>query len=178
MKFKTAASIAALAFAGALSLPAAVQAEFPTRPEQRQGGQPDQKAPPAQGQGAWSHLAQQHADRQAAGQGGHEDQKPAAAIPAKEPDMVLVSNLWNASVYGPDEQRIGDINDIIIKSDGKIEGVVGVGGFLGLGEKNVALRMDQFKVMPEADGRARINVSATEDELRNAPEFNSVYRAG
>jgi sporulation protein YlmC with PRC-barrel domain len=112
-------------------------------------------------------------------QGAHEDQKQAAAIPAKEQDMVLVSNLWNANVYGPDEQRIGDINDIIIKSDGKIEGVVvGVGGFLGLGEKNVALRMDQFKVMPEADGRARINVNATVDELRSAPEFNRVYRAG
>ena len=206
MKFKTAASIAALAFAGALSLPAAVQAEFPTErspgalgdqkappaqghagagyPQQRttppegqnQGAQPDQKA---QGQGSWSGLAQQHADRPATDQGAHEDQKQAAAIPARQEDMVLVSNLWNASVYGPDEQRIGDINDIIIKSDGKIEGVVvGVGGFLGLGEKNVALRLDQFKVMPEADGRARINVSATEDELRNAPEFNSADRSG
>jgi hypothetical protein len=85
MKFKTAASIAALAFAGALSLPAAVQAEFPT--ERSPGALGDQKAPPAQGyagagypqkatppegqnhgaqpdqkaqgQGSWSDLAQQ-----------------------------------------------------------------------------------------------------------------------
>ena len=87
--------------------------------------------------------------------------------------MVFGSNILNESVYGPDGANIGEVEDILVKSDGKIEGlVVGVGGFLGLGEKNVALRMDQFKVMPEADGRARINVSATEDELRNAPEFN------
>ena len=173
MKFKTAASIAALAFAGAIALPAAVQAEFPTRPEQRQGGQPEQKAPPAQGQGAWSDPAQQQPDRPVTDQAGHGDQKQAAAIPARQPDMVFGSNILNESVYGPDGANIGEVEDILVKSDGKIEGlVVGVGGFLGLGEKNVALRMDQFKVMPEADGRARINVSATEDELRNAPEFN------
>jgi sporulation protein YlmC with PRC-barrel domain len=173
MKFKTAASIAALAFAGATALPAAVQAEFPTRPEQRQSGQPEQSTSPAQGQGNWSGLAQQHTDRPVTDQGGHGDQKQAAAIPARQQDMVFGSNILNENVYGPDGATIGEVEDILVKSDGKIEGlVVGVGGFLGLGEKNVALRMDQFKVMPEADGRARINVSATEDELRNAPEFN------
>jgi hypothetical protein len=94
-------------------------------------------------------------------------------IPTREPEAVLVSNLWNATVYGPDEQRIGDVNDLIIKPDGKIEGVVvGVGGFLGVGEKNVALKLDRFKVTPEADGRARIIVSAKKEELEGAPEFN------
>jgi sporulation protein YlmC with PRC-barrel domain len=171
MKFKTAASIAALAIASTLGLPDAVQAEFPT--ERSPGVQGDQKAPPAQGQGSWSDLAQQHTDRPVAGQGGHEDQKQAAAIPARQPDMVLGSSLINTSVYGPDDSTIGEVEDILIKSDGKIEGlVVGVGGFLGIGEKNVALTMDQFKVMPDADGQARITVSATEDELRKAPEFN------
>jgi sporulation protein YlmC with PRC-barrel domain len=172
MKFKTAASIAALAIASTLGLPDAVQAEFPTERSPGAGAQPDQKAPPAQGQGAWSHLAQQHTDRPVAGQGGHEDQKQTSAIPARQADMILVSSLLNTSIYGP-EGAIGEIEDILIKSDGKIEGlVVSVGGFLGIGEKNVALTMDQFKVMPEADGQARITVSATEDELRKAPEFN------
>jgi sporulation protein YlmC with PRC-barrel domain len=147
MKFKTAASIAVLAMVSALA-PGA----------QSQGAQPDQKAPPTQAQS----------------QAGQRDQTRAAAIPARQPDMVLVSNLLNASVYGPDDSTIGEIEDILVKSDGKIEGlVVSVGGFLGLGEKNVALRMDRFKVMPEADGRARITVSATEDELRQAPEFKT-----
>jgi sporulation protein YlmC with PRC-barrel domain len=165
MKFKTAASIAALAIASALGLPDAAQAEFPTQPQQRatppeaqsQGSQPDQKAPPAQ----------------AHDQGGQKEQKQTAAIPARQPNMVLGSSLLNTSVYGPDDSTIGEVEDILIKSDGKIEGlVIGVGGFLGIGEKNVALPMDRFKVMPQADGQARITVSATEDELRNAPEFN------
>jgi hypothetical protein len=141
-------------------------------------GQPQQKAtpPPAQSQGG---QPDQKAPTQAQREGGQNDQKQAGTIQAKEPEMILVSNLWNASVYGPDEQRIGDINDIIIKSDGKIEGViVGVGGFLGVGEKNVALRLDRFKVTPEADGRARITISTTKEELQQSPEFKTKQDRG
>jgi sporulation protein YlmC with PRC-barrel domain len=161
MKFPTAASIAVLAIASGLGL-ADAQAE------------PGAQLP---GQGAQQH--QQTPRTEAQSQGGQSDLKQAGTIQAREPDMVLVSNLWNASVYGADEQRIGDINDIIIKSDGKIEGVVvGVGGFLGLGEKNVALKLDRFKVMPEQDGRARIVVSAKREELQEAPEFKAKQDQG
>jgi hypothetical protein len=119
----------------------------------------------------------QQPGQQGQGQGAQKGQNGARAIEGqiqtREPESVLVSNLWNATVYGPDDQRIGDVNDLIIKPDGKIEGVVvGVGGFLGMGEKNVALKLDRFKVMPEADGRARIIVSAKKEELDEAPEFN------
>jgi hypothetical protein len=96
----------------------------------------------------------------------------AAAIPARQRDTFLVTRVLYTRVYGPNG-AIGEIEDILVKSDGTIEGlVVSVAGFPAF-RKKVALRMDQFKVMPEADGRARISVSATEDELRNAPEFNS-----
>ena len=162
MKFKTAASIAALAMATAFA-PGA----------QSQGVQPDQKLAPPQipGQGA---QPDQKAPPQAERRGAQKDQMQAATIPARQPDMVLVSNLLNTSVYGPNNSTIGEVEDVLIKSDGKIEGlVVSVGGFLGLGEKNVALRMDRFKVKPEADGRARITVSATEQELREAPKFDT-----
>ena len=94
------------------------------------------------------------------------------------PDTVLASRLRNALVYSPDQQRIGDINDLIIKTDGTVEGVVvGVGGFLGIGEKNVALKMDRFKVATDPDGRARITLSATFDELKGAPDFKSKTQA-
>ena len=162
MKLATATSVAVLAIASALALP----------PAQGQGAQPGQKAPPTQPQGQGAQPDQKSPPTQAQGQVGQKDQ--AAAIPAKQPDTVLVSNLLNASVYGPNDSTIGDIQDILVKSDGKIEGlVVSVGGFLGIGEKNVALRMDRFKVTPEADGRPRITTSLTEDELRKAPEFKT-----
>jgi sporulation protein YlmC with PRC-barrel domain len=142
----------------------------PTLP-QGQGAQPDQKAPPAQTQRQGA-QPDQKAPPQAERQGGQKDQ--AATIQARQPDMVLVSNLLNVSVYGTDNTAIGEIKDIIVKSDGKIEGmVVSVGGFLGLGEKHVALKMDRFRLTPQADGGARITVGATEQELREAPAFKS-----
>jgi sporulation protein YlmC with PRC-barrel domain len=176
MKFKTAASIAALAMVSAFGLPVAAQAEPGTQVDVGPAlmrvagpisGQPPEKVTPTQAQ-----PNQTAPPTQAQGQGAQKDQKQAAAIPARQPDMVLVSNLLNTSVYGPNGSTIGEVEDVLVKSDGKIEGlVVSVGGFLGIGEKNVALRMDRFQVKPEADGRARITASVTEDELRKAPEF-------
>jgi hypothetical protein len=89
-------------------------------------------------------------------------------ILAREPDMILVSKLKNAGVYAPDETKIGDVSDLIIKPDGKVEGViVGVNG----GEKNVALKTERFKLTPEPDGRARIVIGVQKEELQQAPSF-------
>lgn len=60
------------------------------------------------------------------------------------------ANLWRASklpglaVYGPDTKKVGSISDVLISRDGRADYVViGVGGFLGLGEKDVAVAFDQ-----------------------------------
>ena len=84
------------------------------------------------------------------------------------------SKLIGASVYGPSDDSIGDINDVIIGADGQIKAVVvGVGGFLGVGEKNVALPFDALTVTRKADLSSiqKITVSYTKDELKNAPKF-------
>ena len=86
---------------------------------------------------------------------------PKAANPAsghitsQATNTVLGTDLIGKTAYGPDQKKIGTINDIIMKQDGTgIEGVVvGVGGFLGLGEHNVALKMDQFTFRPSESGR-------------------------
>jgi sporulation protein YlmC with PRC-barrel domain len=164
MKLTTAASVAGLAIATALGFPGAAQSEGSAQVD---GG------PPAMRVAGPLSRQQTESPPQTQGQ-GQNDQKQAGTIQARQPDMVLVSNLLNVSVYGTDNTAIGEIKDIIVKSDGKIEGmVVSVGGFLGLGEKNVALKMDRIKVMPEADGSARITVLATKEELQEAPEFKT-----
>lgn len=84
------------------------------------------------------------------------------------------SKLIGASVYGPDNASIGEIDDLIIGSDGKISAVVvGVGGFLGVGQKDVALPFENISVTRKADSAAidKIKVSYTKDELKNAPKF-------
>jgi sporulation protein YlmC with PRC-barrel domain len=169
MKLATAASVIVLAIAPALGSSGAAKAEGSAQvssgaPAMRVAGplSRQQAASPTQGQGQ-----------------GQSDQEQAGTIGARQPDMVLVSSLFNTSVYGTDNSAIGEIEDIIIKSDGKIEGiVVSVGGFLGIGEKNVALKLDRVKVMPEADGKARITVIATKEELREAPEFKTKQGRG
>ena len=66
-----------------------------------------------------------------------------AAAPVAKADGHLATAIIGETVYngtGEDAQNIGDVNDIVIGKDGNIEAVVvGVGGFLGIGEKDVAV---------------------------------------
>ena len=67
---------------------------------------------------------------------------------APAPDDVSASKLIKSRVYSADNQNIGDIKDIVIGRDGKALGVViGVGGFLGLGEKDVVVPFDRLQVV-------------------------------
>jgi hypothetical protein len=75
----------------------------------------------------------------------------------------------------PDKAKIGSISDLILSKDGKsVEGyVIGVGGFLGIGEKSVALKLDKLKMVTAADGTLELSMDMTKDELRNTPSFKS-----
>jgi opacity protein-like surface antigen len=84
------------------------------------------------------------------------------------------SKLIGATVYGPDNASIGDINDVLIAKDGKINAVViGVGGFLGVGEKHVAVPFEKLNVTrrPDSASIAKITVSYSKDQLSSAPQF-------
>lgn len=88
---------------------------------------------------------------------------------------VLANRLIGTSVYngsGEDAEAIGDINDIILSKDGQAEAVViGVGGFLGIGEKNVAVQYDKVEVTGEK-GNERFVLDASKESLENAPAFD------
>jgi hypothetical protein len=74
---------------------------------------------------------------------------------------------------------------MLFDKNGKILGlIVGVGGFLGIGEKNVAIAMDAFQTMPADTGttgsagnaandptNVKLKVTWTKDQLKNAPDF-------
>ncbi|MDO9412249.1 MAG: PRC-barrel domain-containing protein [Pseudolabrys sp.] len=84
------------------------------------------------------------------------------------------SKLIGATVYGSDNASIGEVNDVILASDGKVNGVViGVGGFLGVGEKNVAVSFDKLTVNRKPDSAAidKITVAFSKEELKGAPTF-------
>src|SRR5690349_14011312 len=74
------------------------------------------------------------------------------------------ANQWRASkligvnVYGSDNQRIGDINEVLVDRQGNADAVVvGVGGFLGIGEKNVALPFSAFEWVMDDTRRTASN---------------------
>jgi hypothetical protein len=105
---------------------------------------------------------------------------PKAPVPGQivvqEANTVLAKgDLIGQTVYAPDKAKIGSISDLILSKDGRtVEGyVIGVGGFLGIGEKSVALKMDKLKISTAADGTMELAMDMTKDELRNTPSFKS-----
>ncbi|WP_407494633.1 PRC-barrel domain-containing protein [Pseudooceanicola sp. MF1-13] len=102
-----------------------------------------------------------------------EDAKPVEGqITMQDSNTMLAEDLLGAAVYNSADENVGDINDLIIGLDGSVKGVViGVGGFLGLGEKQVALQMAALDVVDEEDGMPRLMTSATKADLESAPEF-------
>jgi hypothetical protein len=84
------------------------------------------------------------------------------------------TKLIGSSVYGPDNASIGSVNDLLIGNDGNVRAVViGVGGFLGVGEKNVAIPLDALNISrkPDSSSIEKISVTYTKDELKTAPKF-------
>ncbi len=89
-------------------------------------------------------------------------------------NQLLASNFIDAEVREPNNQKIGSINDLLIDQNGNVQGaIVGVGGFLGIGEKNVGIPFNKIKVVRTANGKNidHVEVPYTRQQLTNAPNF-------
>jgi sporulation protein YlmC with PRC-barrel domain len=96
-------------------------------------------------------------------------------IVVQDANTILVKDLIGQTVYAPDKTKIGSISDLILSKDGKtVEGfVIGVGGFLGIGEKSVAMKIDRLKMTAEPNGSFELAMDAKKEELTNTPTFKS-----
>jgi sporulation protein YlmC with PRC-barrel domain len=103
------------------------------------------------------------------------DMNAAPAEPVKRADGNLATNIIGESVYngsGDDAQNSGDVNDIVLIKDGKAQSlIIGVGGFLGLGEKNVAYDFDKAQ-WAEKNGDRWLVAQTTKEELQAQPDFD------
>src|SRR5262245_59774694 len=116
-------------------------------------------------------------------------------IQAQGTDHWVFSKFKGTDVLGPDNAHIGNVNDMLFDKNGKILGlIVGVGGFLGIGEKNVAIDMGAFLPVPADTGtvgaggggassssssdptNVKLKVSWTKEQLKSAPDFQ-YYKA-
>jgi sporulation protein YlmC with PRC-barrel domain len=80
----------------------------------------------------------------------------ATASPTAGVDKMMYKGKWRASklmgldIYNEANEKLGDVNELILDKDGKVAAVViGVGGFLGMGEHDIAVTMDKLKFVDE-----------------------------
>ncbi|MET0532540.1 MAG: PRC-barrel domain-containing protein [Microvirga sp.] len=79
-----------------------------------------------------------------------------------QPGQWRASKLEGLDVYNNNNEKIGDISEMLVDSNGKIQAVVvGVGGFLGIGERDVAIAFDQVKFVNEPRAMAATTTTTT-----------------
>ena len=79
-----------------------------------------------------------------------------------KPDMWRASKLEGVDIYNQNNERIGEIDDVLVDKSGKVEAVViGVGGFLGIGERNVAVPFNALQWQMEAPRTATTTTTTT-----------------
>src|SRR3569623_3906 len=90
----------------------------------------------------------------------------------------LASKIIGQPVYdgkAKDSNNLGNITDLVLGENGQVAAVVvGVGGFLGLGEKQVAVDFTSLQFVVADDNTERYVLQTTKDELTNAPDFKTV----
>jgi sporulation protein YlmC with PRC-barrel domain len=146
MSLKTGVSVAALTLLISLS-PALAQTTTPQRPTDTAPARTEVPKAPVAGQ-----------------------------IVMQDANTLLAKELIGQTVYAPDKTKIGSISDLILSKDGKtVDGfVIGVGGFLGIGEKSVAMKLDRLQISHDSrDGTVQLMMDAKKEELANTPAFKS-----
>src|SRR3954466_5656605 len=95
---------------------------------------------------------------------------PAATASPASSDKMMMKGKWRASklmgldVYNEANEKLGDVNELILDKDGKVSAVViGVGGFLGMGEHDIAVSMDKLKFMEEPVRTSSTTATTTRD---------------
>jgi sporulation protein YlmC with PRC-barrel domain len=93
------------------------------------------------------------------------------AVTQQKPDQLLASKFKGTDVVGSDNQKIGDIGDILFDKQGKIDAyIISVGGFLGMGAKEIALPPSQVQWTKDGN-EEKLKVSMTKEQLQQAAKF-------
>ena len=83
---------------------------------------------------------------------------------------MRASKLIGTTVKNDADESVGSINEIVLGKDGKVAAVViGVGGFLGMGEREVAVNFDSLRVAQDANNRTVVSLDATKERAEGCP---------
>src|SRR4051812_4445783 len=98
---------------------------------------------------------------------------PASTATKAQGDVWRASKLKGLNVYNDQNEKLGDINEILLDKSGKVEGVViGVGGFLGMGEHDIKVEMSKLKFVDEP-----VRTSSTSSSTANSSTTGANTRA-
>jgi sporulation protein YlmC with PRC-barrel domain len=104
--------------------------------------------------------------------------EPVTFVPEQQTTEILGSDFIGTPVVAKDGQQIGKIANLVFDHTGHIElAVIGIGGFLGIGEKDVAVSFDALKGATFKDKPA-FEIDATKEDVTAAPSYKTLdYRA-
>jgi hypothetical protein len=95
-------------------------------------------------------------------------------IERQKPAEVLATDFLGTPVLTKDDQKIGDIANLVFDENGHVElAVIGMGGFLGVGQKIVAVPFDSLK-LETRNGKPAMIVDASQDQLKAAPTYETL----
>ncbi|WP_296709561.1 PRC-barrel domain-containing protein [Rhodoblastus sp.] len=109
--------------------------------------------------------------------------KPAATsaitVSDQAPNQVLASKLVGATVYSPSDEKVGSIEYLVMNKSGQVDAVVvGVGGFLGIDKKDVALTFSSLNVAYDVDNSVKkITANVTKESMKNAPAYSYLKKS-
>ena len=101
--------------------------------------------------------------------------KPAPGVttstaPQAHSDLWRASKLIGVNVYNDNNEKLGDISEILLDKSGKVEGVViGVGGFLGMGQHDIKVEMSKLKFVDEPVKTSSTTTTTTTGAANRAP---------
>lgn len=113
-------------------------------------------------------------DKSALNQEQSSDMRKGSAkfLDAQKSSDYLASNLIGQYVVNAKNENVGEINDLVTDDNGKVVAVlVGAGGFLGLGEKDLAVPFEDLKIARDADNNLTIMLNVDQETIASAPDF-------
>ncbi len=85
---------------------------------------------------------------------------------------MRASKLIGTNVKNAANETVGEINELVLDPQGRVQAaVIGVGGFLGIGEREVAVDFKALRMSKDSSGNNVVTMDATKDSLKSAPEW-------
>jgi len=91
-------------------------------------------------------------------------------------DQILATDLIGRELYGPDDNSFGEISDLVLQNDGQTRAaLIDVGGFLGIGEKTVAIPFEEIKFTKAADGSSepKLVAALSKEQVEKLPQIKT-----